>query len=113
MTPAQQRQSLFLSWTHKTRGRCRSGSGVVFAVLLGLGAVAHAGTAPVVTQQPASIMVPIAGLLRLTCVVTGTEPMSEIWQKNGLFVGEQTTLTLVLTNTQSSEYCQYRIGPAT
>ena len=109
MTAIQERRRLFPSRQHSTGGRSHSERGLALAFLIGLTALAHAGTAPVVTQQPASIMLPIAGTLRLSCVVTGTEPISVVWQKDGVFVGAQTSMTLVLSNAQPSDSGHYRL----
>jgi hypothetical protein len=70
---------------------------------------ARAGTAPTIIQQPVSIMVPLGGVLRLSCQVTGVEPLSVIWQKDGTFMGAQTNQVLMLTNAQASDSGHYRL----
>ena len=79
------------------------------AALLAFLPTAHAGDAPVIVQQPQSIMVPIGETLRLSCVVTGTPPIAYIWQCDGVFLGEQTNATLTITNAQSAHSGRYRL----
>jgi hypothetical protein len=81
----------------------------LLVAVVALPASAHAGDAPVIVQQPQSIMVPIGETLRLSCVVTGTPPIAYIWQRDGVFLGDQTNALLTITNAQPAHSGRYRL----
>ena len=62
---------------------------------------------PAFLQHPQSVMVPIGDTLRLSCLATGTPPISYIWQKGITFLGNQTNSLLVISNAQPSDAGSY------
>ena len=69
----------------------------------------QAGDAPGIIQQPQGIMVPVGQTLRLSCVVTGTPPIALIWQRDGVYLGDQTNALLTITNVQPAHSGRYRL----
>src|SRR5690349_10718032 len=62
---------------------------------------------PVYISQPQSVMVAAGDTLRLSCLATGSSPISYIWQKDATFLPTQTNAALVITNTQLEDSGQY------
>lgn len=69
----------------------------------------QAGDAPGFTQQPQSVMVPVGQTLRLSCVVTGTPPIALIWQRDGVYLADETNALLTITNAQTAHSGRYRL----
>ena len=62
-----------------------------------------AGDDPGFVQQPQSVMVAAGDTLRLSCLATGTPPISYIWQKGITVLGNQTNSTLIISNAQPTD----------
>ena len=76
---------------------------LAFSAPLGL-----AGDAPGFTLHPQSVMVAIGDTLRLSCLATGTPPVSYIWKRDSTFLTDQTNALLVITNAQPGHSARYR-----
>jgi len=70
----------------------------------------RAGDAPGFVQHPQSVMVAVGDTLRLSCVATGTPPISYIWQKGIALLGNQTNSTLRITNAQPTDSGSYLLA---
>jgi hypothetical protein len=68
-----------------------------------------AGEPPAITEQPRGILVVAGDTLRLAAAATGTPPLAFIWQRDGMFLAEQTNATLVISNAQPTHSGRYRL----
>lgn len=80
--------------------------------MLALAATARAGDAPGIVQQPENSMLQVGSTLQLSCVVTGTPPISYIWRRDQVFLSDQTNATLVITNAQQPDSGRYLLAAA-
>lgn len=71
--------------------------------------LAFAGDAPRFVDHPQSILVEVGETLRLSCLATGTPPISYIWQKGAVFLTDQTNATLVISNAQLAHAGSYAV----
>lgn len=90
----------------RTKAQPRSLQWIALLMLVGASA-APAGDAPVILQEAQGLVVQIGGTVRLTCVVTGTAPISLIWRRDQVFLSNQTNAILVITNAQRADSGAY------
>ena len=65
-------------------------------------AILNVGYPPAIFQQPVSITANYGGNASLSCIVTGTVPISLQWLENGTALSGQTNSILTLSNIQSA-----------
>ena len=70
----------------------------------------NVGYAPVITQQPVSQTNVLGGTASLSCIVTGTAPMSLQWLFYGNPIAGATNAALTLTNLQPANIGYYRLA---
>jgi hypothetical protein len=61
------------------------------------------GTAPVITMQPASAVVPLGASATLSVAATGSDPLSYQWSENGNALSGGTSATLTTATLQMSD----------
>ena len=79
-------------------------------LMLALVPTARAGDVPSIVQQPENSMLQAGCTLQLSCVVTGTPPISYIWRRDQVFLSDQTNSTLVITNAEPTDSGRYLLA---
>ncbi len=87
--------------------RLLTSKATVILALLAAAWTLRAGDAPGFVQHPQSVMVAVGKTLRLSCLATGTPPISYTWLNGITPLGDQTNSTLVITNAQPMDTGSY------
>lgn len=80
------------------------GSGSLYKVVYNSG-----GTAPTITNQPASTSAHVNTAVTLSVQVSGTGPCTYVWTKNGMAIPNATAASLAFSNVQFSDSGKYQV----